>query len=203
VARRSFSLDEVPKNDDPLRDFFVGWMDSIPPASKRRLRSSLNAAIDERPIQQFLTTNPVFLVRHLSGGHGRWVIPQKKLGAEFVPDFVVGHKDSAGYHWTLVELESPRAPMFTRAGTPAKQLNHALKQIRDWHSWLESNRDYAKRPRLENGLGLTNISTNPRALILISRRSLLRPEDTERRRQLQRAQPRLSIHTYDWLLTLD
>lgn len=43
-------------------------------------------AQDEKPMQRHLESNPRLLVQHLRGGHGRWVIPQKRLGSEYVPD---------------------------------------------------------------------------------------------------------------------
>jgi hypothetical protein len=48
-----------------------------------------------------LEEHPVLLVRALGGGQGRWVIPQKALGAEYEPDFIIGEKSSLGYEWTL------------------------------------------------------------------------------------------------------
>ena len=138
------------------------------------------------------------LVQHLGGGHGRWVIPQKRLGAEFVPDFVIGEMSSIGYEWQLVELESPEAPLFTRSGDPSKHLNHALRQIDDWRAWLEKNRDYAARPLDQGGLGLTDISSAASALILLGRRKSLSPKDNGRRRQMI-ARTGVQIHTYDYI----
>jgi hypothetical protein len=133
------------------------------------------------------------------GGHGRWAIPQFRFGSEHVADFVVGRKDSMGYHWTLVELEGCNEPLFTGAGETAKMLRHAIKQIQDWRIWLESNLPYAQRERADRGLGLRNINAESDGLILIGRRSSVDDSTKTLRRRIGR-ENRIEIHTYDWLL---
>lgn len=93
------------------------------------------------------------LIQHLGGGHGRWVLPQKRLGAEHVPDFMIGEKDSLGYRWQAVELEHPKDRMFTKAGNPTAKLTHAIRQIQDWRTWLQQNQNYAARPERAKGSG--------------------------------------------------
>lgn len=121
---------------DPLGEFLVWW----PHFSRKDVtafKKCLARATRETDLQKFLAVNPMLLAQQLGGGHGRWVIPQKRLGCQFVPDFMVGEKSSAGFEWYAVELESPTAKMFTKAGDPSRQLNHAMRQISDWRSWLE------------------------------------------------------------------
>src|SRR6266851_10069983 len=98
------ALEEYRRND-PLKDFFV-WWDEIHQDDVVRLREALDSASREEDIQQFLQDNPKFLIQHLGGGHGRWVIPKKRLG-EYVTDFMIGDKHSFGHEWQAVELESP------------------------------------------------------------------------------------------------
>lgn len=184
----------------PLREHFVFWMD-INHGQVAALKRRLKTATNEEDMQKFLLKHPVFMIQHLGGGHGRWVIPKKRLGAEFVPDFVIGDLDSAGHEWELVEIESPKAKLFTKDGVPSRSLNQALRQIRDWRAWLTSNRAYAISPREENGLGLVDIAPNPPGLILIGRRSSLVSADKARRRQLEQDSG-VTIHTYDWLVEL-
>lgn len=194
--RKAPTLQELIRKD-PFNKFLALW-DDITPSHLARFKRCLASARSEAPLQQLFAREPLLLVQHLGGGHGRWVIPQKRLGAEFVPDFVVGEKSSIGYEWQLVELESPTAPLFTRAGDPSKQLNHALRQIDDWRAWLEKNSDYAARPLDQGGLGLTDISSAAAGVILIGRRKDLSPKDTARRRQMT-ARTGVQIHTYDYI----
>lgn len=132
---RSVKPDDVRIND-PLAEFSVRWID--PPKDVFSLfRKALEQAKREEDIQQFLQSKPFLLSLHLCGGHGRWVIPKQKLGSEYVTDFMVGERSSAGFSWQAVELESPLVPMFTKSGDPSRYLNHAIKQIQDWRAWLQ------------------------------------------------------------------
>jgi hypothetical protein len=199
IEFRPASRENILKSD-PLRTFSVDWLQIVESRLITQLQRCIENAGDERPIQQFLTKHPIFLACTLGGGHGRWVIPQARLGAEHVPDFVLGEGDSDGTHWTLVELESPLARLFTRKGPPARQLSQAMFQIRSWRAWLDANRDYATRPPSEKGLGLKGISSaSVRAIIVVGRRRALTEMDLERRRALHGEVP-IVVHTYDWLL---
>ena len=191
------ALAEARKND-PLNEYFV-WWDRITTDDVSTLAFALDGASREEDVQQFLQANPKFLIQHLGGGHGRWVIPKQKLGAEHVTDFLVAEKHSFGHEWQAIELESPLKPMFNKNGDPSQYLNHAIRQIQDWRAWLLANQNYAASLRTESGLGLTNINGNVPGLILIGRRSSL-PEGTiERRRQMVH-DLNIRIHTYDYLL---
>ncbi|MBA7715852.1 hypothetical protein ES703_124910 [subsurface metagenome] len=197
----SRKLSEILKENlaaDQLRDFRVQW-DTISGKDVEALRNVIESAVGEREPQKFLRKHPLFLVQHLKGGAGRWCIPQKRLGAEHVPDFVIGERSSLGYEWYGVELKSPKAHIFTRNGDPAKELNHALRQIADWRIWLKKNIDYASRSRNQKGLGLMDIDSDLPCLILIGRRKDLDEGTQERRRQIGK-QNKVQIHTYDWLL---
>lgn len=186
------------RRNDPLRDFFV-WWDRINPDDFESLKNAIDYAKREEDIQQFLQSHPKFLIQHLAGGHGRWVLPKQKLGAEHVTDFLIAHKHSFGYEWEAVELESPLRPMFNKNGDPSQYLNHAIRQILDWRAWLKSNQPYASRLKSEHGLGLTDIDSNVKGLILIDRRASINEETNSRRRQLVQ-EMNIEIHTYDYLL---
>lgn len=183
---------------DPLSDYFTRW-DRIRPEDVERLKSALDNAKREEDIQQFLQTHPQFLIQHLGGGHGRWVIPKQKLGAEHVTDFLVAEKHSFGHEWQAIELESPLKQMFNKNGDPSQHLNHAIRQIQDWRAWLTTNQNYASRLKTESGLGLTNITSNVQGLILIGRRATLTQRSTELRRQMVSCL-NIRIHTYDYLV---
>jgi antiviral defense system Shedu protein SduA len=184
--------------EDPLGDSFVDW-DDVDETDVRRLEDALEVSAVEREMQEFLQAHPVYLIQHLGGGHGRWVIPQKRLGAEYVTDFIIGDRFSGGRTWTAVELEGPQRRMFNRGGDPSQFLWHGIRQIIDWRVWLEYNRDYAARAPAEGGLGLEDISPRVPGLILIGRREHL-PEDRRAFRRGLAAQLDIEIHSYDWLL---
>jgi hypothetical protein len=183
---------------DYLPDFFV-WWDSVTREQLNDFRIVLGNANDEADMQRYLEANPYLLIQHLGGGHGRWVIPRKRLGSEHVPDFVIGDRHSFGFEWQVVEIESPSAKMFNKSGAPSKALNHAIRQITDWRSWLKRNQDYASRRREANGLGLVDIDGSVKGYIIIGRRHTIDPSTNERRRQLC-SDLNIDIHSYDWLI---
>jgi hypothetical protein len=200
--RKKFNLSDREKLLErvSLREFFV-WWDDIPTSVVTSLRKCLKNARREQDIQNFLEANPSLLILHLSAGHGRWVIPHQRLGAEHVTDFLIAEKDSAGFYWTAVELESPKSSPFLKNGDPSAALNHAIRQILDWRSWLGKNQDYAARCKSRHGLGLEDIRSSIPGLILIGRRNMLNDSVNERRKQLE-SELKIRIHTFDWLLDI-
>jgi len=194
---RTLSREEIIAND-PLGDFFV-WWDDITIEDILSLKKKLEISSNELEMQKFFENNPIFLIQHLGGGHGRWVIPHKKLGSEYITDFLIGEKHSGGFVWIAVELESPKVKLFNKYGDPSKPLNHAIRQILDWRAWLQENQNYAARSRNKNGLGLTDIEPRLEGLILIGREKDLKDNNKELRRQLTN-DLRIKIHTYDWLI---
>lgn len=185
---------------DYMSDCFVRW-DRVSHDQVAALQKAIESARREADMQRYLEANPRALIQHLGGGQGRWVIPQKRFGAQFVPDFVIGERHSFGFEWQLVELESPKAKMFTKAGDPSAALNHAIRQLTDWRAWLKQNQNYASIPREANGLGLTDIDSNAKGLIIIGRRNET-PLDTNERRRRMCQDLNAEIHSYDWLVSL-
>ncbi len=178
-------------------EFFV-WWDHVEKEVLDDFRELLDKADKESDIQKYLELHPEILVNVVGGGHGRWVIPQKQLGAEFTTDFIVGEKHSVGYEWLLIELENPKKKMFNKNGDPSSDLNHAIRQIQDWRAWLGRNHDYATRSRAEKGLGLKDIHQNTPGLILIGREDMHVETDKALRRQMC-TDLNIKIHSYDWL----
>lgn len=148
----------------------------------------------ESPFQSLLTTYPELLASTVAGGWQTYVIPQKRLGAEYVPDFLVLGINSVGPQWVAVEIEAARHEIVNkkdrRLSTPTR---HAVGQINDWREWLTDNIAYA-----QNQLGLYGLTNNSPGLVIIGRDS-----PTEER-QASRAQSEenagIAIHSWDWLL---
>jgi len=183
-----------------LKDYFVNW-DDISQKDVNKLIKKLETSSNESEMQKFFEENPIFLIQQLRGGHGRWVISKKRLGSEFIIDFLIGESHSFGYDWVAIELESPKAKMFNKNGDLNKALNHAIRQIQDWRSWLTRNQDYAERSIAQNGLGLININPNLEGLIIIGRESDIDNNTNDRRRQYV-STLNIKIHTYDWLVRI-
>ena len=162
-------------------------------------RDVLETAKSERAPQLYLQEHPQLLCCFLRSGHGEWVVPQKRLGAEYVPDFVVGCGNSGGIFWNAIELESPNAKFVIKNGQPTRELRTAISQIEDWRRWLESNLDYARRAPSRNGLGLEEISPQIPSHIVIGRSSDLNARfNALRKTYYERSM--IEIITYDGLL---
>ena len=190
------SIDEWFENV-PLKDYFVFW-DEINIIHLKAIYLHLMNAKTEHDWQNLFESCPILLLQHLNGGHGRWVIPHKALGAEYKTDFIIGEENSDGYHWQAIELESHKSKCFTKKGNYTKELTHAIKQILDWRSWLSDNITYARNDKNKNGLGLIDIVSNLPGLIIIGRRKDFSDKDKFKRRDIG-MQLNLKIHTYDWL----
>jgi hypothetical protein len=183
-----------------LGQYSIYW-DHVKKKDLTKLRLALSRVKSEADVQRYLQSHPVYLIQHLGGGHDRWVIPKKRLGSEHVPDFLVGERCSSGVDWYALELESPHQKMFNKNGDPSHALTHAIRQIQDWRSWLESNICYATRSKSSNGLGLALITPKLDGLIFIGRRKDTNSKTNTLRRQMQ-YDLRIEIHTYDYLIDI-
>lgn len=152
----------------------------------------------ELPIQKVLERLPQLWLGHDRTGHGTFVFPQKRLGSQFVPDFLIAVGSSAGMDWRLVELEAPMHIPHLKNGDPSVKLRKAISQINDWRRWLTDNISYAVRPKAENGLGLWNISPRSPATVYIGRRPFSSDFNAERRRL--REEQGITVSSYDALI---
>jgi len=167
-------------------------------AARAALENALAFAVDERPLEKVLEEHPTLLSYLVTGHHGAYVIPQKELGSEYVPDFLVAGYTSLGLRWTLVELESPTAPLAIEDGQAERRVRKGMKQISDWREWLADNIDYARKSRADNGLGLPGIRVDAQGLVLVSRGDVTTL--TDRMRTRVSVDQRIEIRTYDWLV---
>ena len=163
------------------------------------LQDLLDQDPQEADVHKFLEGHPEYLVQVLGGGHGRYQLSKKRLGSEFVPDFLVAEMSSIGIEWHAVEIESPRTTVCRQDGLATSGLNHAIGQIRDWRQWLMNNLDYARRPAEQNGLGLVGIDPRLSGLVVIGRRQQYPSRYNEFRRQMIDRE-RIVIHSFDWLV---
>jgi hypothetical protein len=143
-------------------------------------------ARNEHSLQACLTSHPI-----LFGPEYRRVIPQHKLGSDYVMDYAL--ERHSGF-FDLVEIESSTLDLFTVNGEPRSGLIHAEQQIYDWLEWIEVHGGYAreKLPTLQR----------PRGIIVIGRSSSLTDATRTKLRQRNRILAEvLEICTYDDLLT--
>lgn len=100
----------------------------------------------EEVYQKFLSNHSRFFLPKVSDYSDQIIIEKLKFGADYISDFVLcDNQRSNGFKYTLVELESPHTPAFTKSKKQSARLRDAIQQIRDWKHWIDSNRDSAKR----------------------------------------------------------
>ena len=95
-----------------------------------KFESLLGDAQKEEELQIFIKQNPIVL--HATAE----LIPKKKLGEDFITDFVLVNPCDQGPSYTLVEIEKPSHPILLQDNSLSSQTNHAIKQTRDWDVWL-------------------------------------------------------------------
>ncbi len=157
-----------------------------------RLREILDTSNDERAIHAFLLNHSWILngIRH-----HLYCFDRVRLGPRYVTDLVllsIGNTDL----WSLIELESPSAPIFTKAGLYSRQLNTAVRQLTDWTIWMDDFNELS-------GEFLTAILGCKReGIIIIGRRAALSTTDRRRLLQVNSTVPHgsLQVYTYDQLL---
>ena len=163
------------------------------------LRATIEKAEDERPIQKLVESHPQLLTS-LVGGEPRYCIPQVRLGAEYVPDFLIGSVDSMGIRWLLVELETPQSDVTLRDDNQLdKHGRKGVSQVEAWREWLIQNLDYARRSRRDHGLGLSDIRPGGDGLVIVGRRDRLHANSHTVRLPIEEMR-RIRVHTYDWWL---
>jgi hypothetical protein len=138
----------------------------------------------ETEYQKFLERHPVF-VDPLAAE----VISQKKLGLEFVTDFVIRRHD---YRYVVVEIEKPRDRIFTLKNDFTAEFTHAVGQVLDFQGWVADNIAYAQK-----GLPLIE---GPHGIVIIGRRSEMPASQQAKLRRWVANSRAIEILTYDDIL---
>jgi len=187
---------------------------------ERELRDVLEKARDERDVQPILREHPLLLINAFNPSWNfHRCLPEFRLGADFVADYLILSADSGAWNVIFLELESPGARLFNQRGTPSQQASTGLRQLDDWERWLQQNpflfRETISKLLEQEGvpaqcsgadihaLAHTEVR-DPRTVIhrefilVIGRRQSLSQLDQERRGQF--ASRGRQIATYDRLL---
>ncbi|MBM7557998.1 Shedu anti-phage system protein SduA domain-containing protein [Halanaerobacter jeridensis] len=73
------------------------------------------------------------------GHHEAYIFPEFMLGNTYRADYLLVGKNSGGYEFTFIELESPKGNITLKSGEKGEVIRKGIKQVRDWNIWLESN----------------------------------------------------------------
>jgi len=194
IIRNVKDILKDPNIKEPWPDNFVDWNHERDPALISQFEKILNEAEDEKPLQKFLAEHP-YLLALAFRPHCCWVFPHPRFGGgQHIPDFAYCDKNSLGYAWTLVELESPRMESTNKDESISKDCHHAVEQILDYRRWLRDN-------ALAEQKKYPGINADCEGWVVIGRRDGGRTErEQERLREFQKQ--RIEIASYDRLLSL-
>lgn len=125
--------------------------------------------------------------------HNCWVFPKPRLGGgKWIPDVLLCDQNSLGYHWTLIELESPKMEATNEDESVSAGCHHAVQQILDYRRWV---RDYAL---FEEKQGYRGLNADCDGFIVIGRRDSR--TDLEQQRLADFRQRHIEIASYDRIL---
>lgn len=119
----SVTLPDAPSSWDRFRVCLNASAVTILPL----MRETLNDAADEGPVQTFLASHSHLLTCLLPPGRDVWCWDRPRLGSEFVPDFLLCTRNSTGFEWVMVELESPTVVPLLQNGLPGAKLCESVK----------------------------------------------------------------------------
>lgn len=145
----------------------------------------INEKKSEEIYQKFLMKNPVF-IDPLSSK----VIAKKKLGSEFITDFVVQRFDN---EYLVVEIEKPQDNIFTQKGDFSSKFIHAFGQVIDFQEWISSNIAYAQKH-------LPGISS-PQGILVIGLKHSLSDQQNKKLKKFVNNSNNIKIYTYDDLFS--
>lgn len=181
-------------------------LDSFAPLEQYKLESSMPSAEavrvledllesgegSEESFQRVITAHPALLGALVIGNWATYVIPKPRLGAEYVPDYLVLGINSNGPNWILVEIERPTHNISLQSGQHSGETRHAISQIVDWREWLIDNVSYAQRQ------GFVGLTTNSHGLVIIGRDT---PSPVRQGSRVNTEwESRIAVHSWDWLL---
>lgn len=124
----------------------------------------------EESYQNYLSKHCGFFFPKNNDLREQVIVEKLKFGADYISDFVVcENQRSYGFQYTLIEIESPHTPPFTKDGKQSARLRDAIQQIHDWQHWIEGNIEEAKRIFPSKEFIVGNIS-NFKYIIVIGRK---------------------------------
>ncbi len=105
----------------------------------------LEDARKEEDLQKYLKQNPKLLIFALVPTSNPEIYPKYQLGKEYETDFVLQNDPPRPFSHIFVEIEPATIPLFLATKVELRQrANHAISQLMDWRSWVNTNIAYIK-----------------------------------------------------------
>jgi hypothetical protein len=105
------------------------------------LAAVISRDASEEECQAVLRDHPRLLLGAMAHGQANDLafLTKPAISSLYVADFAVLSYEQGGCQVTLVEIEPASASLLTNKLTPAKRLQQAMGQVRDWDEWMRSN----------------------------------------------------------------
>jgi hypothetical protein len=127
-SKRARTLKQATANQASARSTLRGFSLA---KQLEQLRTVIDKAKDERPIQGFLESHPQILAALV--GRSPFVVARPNFGGKRIPDFLIADVDSRGINWVLVELETPTSPVTLRGDLLLdKYARTGTSQVEEW-----------------------------------------------------------------------
>jgi hypothetical protein len=152
----------------------------------REFRELLDTQPAEEEVQRYLSQdrNKILLQPEAVN-----ITPKVRLGAEYVPDFVI---ELPRRQYIFVEIEHPQHQVITQNGRPSSKLTDATQQVEDWFHWTSDNISYAR--------GILPDISEPSGMVILGRRTGIPREHGQVLRRRNAEYHRIEFMTFDDLL---
>ncbi|KAB1064733.1 Shedu anti-phage system protein SduA domain-containing protein [Salibacter halophilus] len=175
-------------------------------------RSLLNTKTTlERDIQRFIKEKEAyFIIESLFtfydfGHHDAYLFYEFPFPPNYSVDYLLVGKNSGGYEFLFIELESPNQSITLKDGRLGESYRKGIKQIEDWDFWIDSNFSSLKNvfkkhksPRKELPIEFFELDkTRIHYLVIAGKRKHYTPETYRLRRK---GVNNISIKHYDNLI---
>lgn len=152
----------------------------------REFHDMLDTQPLEEEVQRFLGQDRNKILLHPEAVE---VFPKVRLGAEYIPDFVV---ELPRKRYVYVEIEHPQHQVITQSGRPSAKLTDATQQVEDWFRWTSDNIAYARTI-------LPDVS-EPGGKVILGREVGIPPQHREVLKRRNAESRRIETMTFDDLL---
>ncbi len=102
--------------------------------------------VSERDILNFINGHRTYFivasllkVYYNFGHHDAYLFPEFPLGTSYKIDYLLVGRNSGGFHFVFVELESPQGGATLMNGELGAKFRKGMSQITDWEAWVEGN----------------------------------------------------------------
>ncbi len=106
----------------------------------------LETDITERNILNFINKDQnynlvasIFHSGYLFGHHDAYLFKEFELTSTYKADYLLIGKNSHGYHFIFIELESPTGSITNKDGSFGITIRKGIKQVKAWNKWIEGN----------------------------------------------------------------